>query len=74
MNIKKKYIGSKVFHPILRQFIKIEKGNEEKYSKLGLDIFTTRKKPKLQKNDKIETGRIDNVRDDIDGTDNDLKS
>ena len=52
MTIKKKYIGSKVYHPILNQFILIEAGNEERYEKLGLDIFVTPKKPKLQKNEK----------------------
>lgn len=74
MNIKKKYIGSKVFHPILRKFILIEKGNEEKYEKLGLDIFTQRRKPKLQKNDKDTKKRNDNVRGNGDGIDNNIES
>jgi hypothetical protein len=75
MNIKKKYIGSKVFHPILRKFILIEKGNEEKYEKLGLDIFTTRRKPKLSKKDDKDTKkRNDNVRGNGDGIDNDFES
>jgi len=74
MKIKSKYIGSKVFHPILRQFVKIEKGKEEIYLKMGLDIFSKPRKPKLQKNDQVEKESIDNVRDDSDGTDNDRKS
>ena len=74
MKIKSKYIGSKVFHPILRQFVKIEKGKEEIYLNMGLDIFSKPRKPKLQKNDQVEKESIDNVRDDSDGTDNDRKS
>ena len=49
MKIKKKFIGSKVFCSTIRQFILIEEGNEDKYYKLGLDIFVKRKKPILQK-------------------------
>jgi len=49
LKIKKKYIGSKVFQPILGQMILIEEGKEEKYYKLGLDIFTKRMNPVLQK-------------------------
>jgi hypothetical protein len=74
MNIQKKYLGTKVFHPILRQFILIEKGQEERYEKLGLDIFTKRKKPKLSIDDQTTKKRIDNVRDDVNGIDNDIKS
>ena len=69
MNIRKKLIGSKVFHPILNKYILIEKGNEELYERLGMDVFTKRRKPKLQKNDKIATGPSDDVRDDSNRTD-----
>ena len=71
MKIKKELIGSKVFCSIIRQFILIEEGNENKYFKLGLDVFEKAKKPKLQKNakntkkrDDVDSGdgdRIDNV-------------
>jgi hypothetical protein len=74
MTIKKKYIGSKVYHSILNQFILIEAGKEERYEKLGLDIFVKPRKPKLQKNDKTSKRRNDNVRDDGDGTIDDNKS
>ena len=55
MKIKTKYLGSKVYHPILEQMILIEKGNEERYAKLGLDIFVTPRKPKLQKKENAKT-------------------
>jgi len=71
MKIKKELIGSKVFSSIIRQFILIEEGNENKYFKMGLDVFEKAKKPKLQKNakntkkrDDVDSGdgdRIDNV-------------
>jgi len=74
MKIQKKYIGAKVWHPILNQYILIESGNEEKYEKLGLDIFVKARKPKLQKNDKNRKGSSDNVRGNSDGADNDQQS
>jgi len=73
MNIKKKYLGTKVFQPILRQFISIEKGNEERYEKLGLDIFTIQAKPKLNKsNDTNSKKSSDDVRGNGDGIDNNI--
>ena len=75
MNIKKIYLGSKVFQPILRQFINIEKGNEEYYYKLGLDIFTVQAKPKLNKsNDKNSKKSSDFVRGNGDGIDDNIES
>ena len=74
MTIKKKYIGSKVYHPILDQFILIEEGKEETYEKLGFDIFVKPKKPKLQKNaSTIEKFDID-LRDNGNGISDDFKS
>lgn len=70
MKIKKKFIGSKVFCSTIRQFILIEEGNEDKYYKLGLDIFVKRKKPILQKNDTNSKKRNNNDNSDSDGTDN----
>jgi hypothetical protein len=55
LKIKTKLIGSKVFHPILRQMILIELGNEEKYYKLGLDVFVKQRQPKLQVTDEKTT-------------------
>jgi hypothetical protein len=75
MKIKKKYLNSKVFQPIIRQFVYIEDGNESKYYSLGLDIFETEKKPKLsKKNDKTRKKSIDIVRNDINGVDNNIES
>ena len=75
MKIKKKYLNSKVFQPIIRQFVYIEEGNEDKYYSLGLDIFETEKKPKLsKKNDKTRKKSIDIVCDDINGVDNNIES
>ena len=65
MTIKKKHIGSKEFHPILRQFILIEEGQEERYEKLGLDIFVKPRKPKLEKNE--TTSKKRNIDDSGDG-------
>jgi|31_taG_2_1085359.scaffolds.fasta_scaffold05899_3 hypothetical protein len=72
MKIQKKYIGAKVWHPILNQYIDIEVGNEEKYLKLGLDIFVKARKPKLQKksNDQDSEKRNINNDNDVEGTDN----
>jgi hypothetical protein len=71
MNIKKKYIGAKVYHPILNKHILIELGKEDFYEKLGMDIFTKRKQPILKKklNDKATKKRNNNVRDNSNGVD-----
>ena len=75
MKIKKKYLNSKVFQPIIRQFVYIEEGNEDKYYSLGLDIFETEKNPKLsKKNDKTRKKSSDIIRDDINGVDNNIES
>ena len=74
MNIRKKLIGSKVFHKTLNQYILIEKGNEEKYEKLGMDVFTKRPQPKLQKNGKTRKKRSNNLDSNSDGIDNAVES
>lgn len=72
--IKKGLIGARVYCANLNQHIKIEEGQEEKYFKLGLDIFDKKRKPKLQKNDKIEKEQHDDLRHDVEGTDDDNSS
>jgi len=74
MNIRKKLIGSKVFHKTLNRMILIEKGNEELYERLGMDVFTKRQKPKLQKNDKTSKKRSNDLRNDSNGTDDNIES
>lgn len=77
MKLKKELIGSKVWHVILNQYILIEEGNEEKYERLGMDVFEKKRKPKLQKrkrNDKDTSRRDNDIRDNGDGTDNDQQS
>lgn len=73
MKLKKKLIGSKVWHSVLNQYILIEEGNEEKYERLGMDVFEKRRKPRLQKakNDKDSKKRNDDIRSDSDGTGDD---
>lgn len=68
--IKKGLIGARVYCATLNQHIKIEEGQEEKYERLGLDIFVKKRKPKLQKNDKTEKKQHDDLRHDVEGTDN----
>tara|TARA_R110000868_G_scaffold223829_1_gene475714 strand:- start:196 stop:420 length:225 start_codon:yes stop_codon:yes gene_type:complete len=70
MKIKKELIGSKVFCSVIRRFILIEEGNEDKYSKLGLDVFEKRKSPKLKKNAKNTEIGNDIIDSDSNGTDN----
>ena len=70
MKIKKELIGSKVFCSVIRRFILIEEGNEDKYSKLGLDVFEKRKSPKLKKNVKNTESGNDIDSGDSNGTDN----
>lgn len=65
--IKKKFIGTKVFHPIVNKYFLIEEGKEEYYNKLGLDIFIQPRKPKLIKDDKVKKGRHNKLRNDSNG-------
>jgi len=77
MKLKKELIGSKVWHSILNQYILIEEGNEEKYERLGMDVFEKKRKPKLQKakKDVKDSKRRDNdIRDNSDGADNNSES
>lgn len=74
MNIRKKLIGSKVYHKVLNRYFTIEVGNEELYERLGLDVFTKRRKPKLQKNDKTKAKSDDNVHNDGNGIDDNFES
>lgn len=67
--IKKGLIGARVYCAILNQHLTIEKGQEEKYERLGLDIFVKKRKPKLQKNDKTAKKQHDDVHNDVEGTD-----
>ena len=74
MKIKKELIGAQVFCSTLRQFFLIELGNEDKYSRLGLDVFEKRKQPKLQKNVKNTKKRNNVTSRDSHGTDNVVES
>jgi len=71
MKIAKKFIGSKVYHSILNTYIDIEEGNEEKYQKLGLDVFEAPKKPKLKKDAKTDKKREKHDNSNAKGSDND---
>ena len=70
MKIRPELIGAKVYHSTLNVNILIEEGKEEKYSKLGMDVFI-RTKPKLQSNAKNTKRGKHNVDTDVDGTNND---
>lgn len=70
MKLRPELIGAKVYHPTLNINILIEEGKEEKYSKLGMDVFI-RTKPKLQSNAKNIKRRKHNADTDAIGTDND---
>lgn len=70
MKLRPELIGAKVYHPTLNINILIEEGKEDKYSKLGMDVFI-RTKPKLQSNAKNTKRREHNIDTDVIGTDND---
>jgi hypothetical protein len=74
MKIKKEFIGSKCWSPIMSKFFIIEEGKEELYCNLGIfDIYEI-EKPKLIKYVINTKKRNDAIDSDGDGIDNDSES
>ena len=76
MKIKKEFIGSKCWSPVLSRFFVIEEGKEELYSNLGIfDIYEIEKPQLIKKENVINTKkRNDAINSDGDGIDNDSES
>lgn len=76
MKIKKEYIGSKCWSPLMSRFFVIEEGKEELYCNLGIfDIYEI-EKPKLIKKENVINSkkRDDAIDSDGNGVDNNSES
>lgn len=74
MKIKKQFIGTKCWSPVMSRFFIIEEGKQELYSTLGIfDIYETTQ-PKLIKYVNNTKKRNDTINCDGDGIDNDSES
>lgn len=73
MKIREELIGARVKSIFLNQWFKIEKGNEQMYHAIGLDVFEN-ESPKLVKNAKNKKISIDTIGDNSNGINNNSES
>ena len=76
MKIKKEFIGSKCWSPVMSRFFIIEEGKEELYCNIGIfDIYEIEKPKLIKKENVINTKKRNNTADcDGDGIDNNCES
>jgi hypothetical protein len=76
MEIKKEYIGCKVWSPTLERYVKIEAEKGEMYFSLGIVEIYEFEKPNLVKKSNAKNSKKRNDAIDCDGdrTDNDIES
>jgi hypothetical protein len=74
MKIKKEYIGSRCWSPLMSRFFTIEEKNGDLYEKLGILYIYDEQKPKLIKYVDYSKKRDDAIDSDGNGVDNNSES